>query len=160
METFFDYESATMRQISVGGASPELIFRGRHALLIFTSLLAQTADDATEEGTELLFHRLAFGYPILPLDQALRELSPQIGRILRPIGITALFLAHGAESSDSGVPPVLAYVSEGRMPLPFGGYLEAARIGAITGQEFRWEPRFAENQDRFPSATAMWTRRG
>jgi hypothetical protein len=45
------------------------------------------------------------------------------------------------------------------VPISFGGYLEAARISAITGQEFRWEPRYAGKHDRFPGARRVWRRR-
>jgi hypothetical protein len=158
VETCFDQETGTIKQTQSGGPPPELLLRGRHALLRLTSLLVQTADGATEEGTEVLLHRLAFGHPALPLDQTIRSLSPQIGRIVRPTGIAALFLANDA-ASDDDISPVLAYVTEGRVPLPFGGYLEAARIGAITGQQFRWEAKYAGRIDRFPDATTVWTRR-
>jgi hypothetical protein len=158
VETFFDRESAMVQQNETDGAPADLLLLGRHVLLRLTGLLVQAADGAIEAGTDVLFHRLASGHPPLPLDQALGVLRAEVGRIVRPVGIAALFLVEDAFAGDSDVAPVLAYVTEGRVPISFGGYLEAARIGAITGQEFRWEPRYSGKQDRYPGARLVWRR--
>jgi hypothetical protein len=110
------------------------------------------------KGTEYLFLCLASGLPLLPLGLALKVLSSHIRQIVKPVGIVALILADDAATQHAGVDPVLAYVTEGRIPPSFGGYLEAARISAITGHAFRREPRYAGKQDRFPGATTVWTR--
>jgi hypothetical protein len=153
VETFFEQGSATIQQTPTGDASPELLLRGRHILLRLTSLLVQTADGAVEDGTNLLFDRLASGHDPMPLGLAMDALRAQIGRIVWATGISALFLV------DDAAGPVLAYVTEGRTPLSFGGFLEAARIGAITGRTFRWEPRYAGGVDRFPNAAMVWVNR-
>lgn len=134
-------------------ASPELLLRGQQTLLRLTSLLVQTADGALEEGTHVLFDRLASGQEPMSLGVAIDALRAQVGRIPRPAGVVALFLVEDTAG------PVLAYVTEGRAPPSFGGFRGAARIGAITGREFRWEPRYVGRDDRYPGATTVWTRR-
>lgn len=153
VETFFEQESATIQQTHTSDASPEVLLRGRYILLRLTSLLVQTADGAVEDGTNLLFYLLASGHDPMPLGLAMDALRAQIGRIVWATGISALFLV------DDAAGPVLAYVTEGRTPLSFGGFLEAARIGAITGRTFRWEPRYAGKVDRFADAAMVWVNR-
>lgn len=153
VETFFEQESATIQQTHTSDVSPELLLRGRQALLRLTSLLVQTADGAVEDGTTLLFDRLASGHEPMPLSLAIDTFRAQIGRIVWATGISALFLVNDTAG------PILAYVTTGRVPLSFGGFLEAARIGAITGSKFRWEPRYAGKVDRFPDAAMVWVNR-
>ncbi|TFC18611.1 hypothetical protein E3O19_04380 [Cryobacterium algoritolerans] len=153
VETFFELGSASIKQTCTSGASSELVLRGRQTLLRLTCLLVQTADGAVEDGTSLLFDRLASGREPMSLGVAMDALRAQIGRIVWSTGISALFLIDDADG------PVIAYVTEGRAPLRFGGFKEAARLSAITGQDFRWEPRYAGRVDKFPDAALVWVNR-